>query len=251
VISQHRFDSATVAVREAITSGYLGRIIGADVRVPWYRTQDYYDSGDWRGTWELDGGGCLMNQGVHTVDLMLSLCGPVQSVYAQARTSAHDRIAVEDIISATLTFESGAIGSIMASTATYPGYPARLAVYGDRGSAIIEGDSLAALSSMNEDSQSDTGTQTGSEAHLPSLPADHALRVASGGTRAALATAASDPNLAWGDGHREQIRDFVRCCREGGNAAVDGVAGRLAVATITAIYESARTDAPVILGGLS
>ena len=233
VISQHRFDPATLAVRASLSSGVLGEVIAADVRVPWYRTQEYYDSGDWRGTWRLDGGGCLMNQGVHTLDLMLWLCGPVKSVYAQARAAAHERIEVEDLISATLTFESGAIGSLLASTAAYPGFPARLAIYGKDGSAVIEGDALASMSSRRGDTV------------VGDAPIDHALQVASGGTRAALQGAAAGPALAWGDAHREQFRDFVKCCREGGRPVVDGPEGRRAVATIAAIYESARTGAVV------
>ena len=237
VISQHRFDPATLVVRDALLSGGLGDVIASDVRVPWYRTQEYYDSGDWRGTWRLDGGGCLMNQGVHTLDLMLWLCGPVKSVYAQARTAAHERIEVEDLISATLTFESGAIGSLMASTASYPGFPARLAIYGKNGSAVIEGDALASLEAI------------GAEALKGASPIEHALQVASGGTRAALQSTGAGSAVAWGDAHREQFRDFVRCCREGGTPVVDGHEGRRAVAAIAAIYESARTGAAVIVDG--
>ena len=236
VISQHRFDPATLAVRESLASGVLGDVIAADVRVPWYRTQEYYDSGDWRGTWRLDGGGCLINQGVHTLDLMLWLCGPVKSVYAQARTAAHERIEVEDLISATLAFENGAIGSLLASTASYPGFPARLAVYGKNGTAVIEGDALASLESI------------GGEAFAGVAPIEHALQVASGGTRAALQGTASQA-VAWGDAHKEQFRDFVRCCREDGTPVVDGHEGRRAVATIEAIYKSARTGAVVIPEG--
>ena len=93
----------------------------------------------------MDGGGCLMNQGVHTVDLLRWLAGPVTSVYAQARTAAHVRLEVEDMITATLTFATAAIGTLMASTAAYPGFPARLALHGTRGSAVIEGDALQTL----------------------------------------------------------------------------------------------------------
>ena len=229
VVSQHRFDPSTKALRTAVDSGVLGKIIGADVRVPWYRTQEYYDSGDWRGTWALDGGGCLINQGVHTLDLMLWLCGPVETVYAQARTAAHERIEVEDIITATLSFRNGAVGSLFASTAAYPGFPARLAVYGDAGSAVIEGDALASMASRD------------GEALTGDAPVAHAVQVAMGGTRAALNDTSASPAIAWGDAHREQILDFVDACRNDRAPLLDGAGGRLAVATINAIYESART----------
>ena len=97
-------------VKQALDDGLLGDLVMVDARVPWYRTQEYYDAGEWRGTWALDGGGCLMNQGVHTVDLLRWLAGPVTSVYAQARTAAHIRLEVEDVIAATLTFAAGPSG---------------------------------------------------------------------------------------------------------------------------------------------
>ncbi|MBC8009031.1 MAG: Gfo/Idh/MocA family oxidoreductase, partial [Burkholderiales bacterium] len=142
VISQHRFDPASKLVRGLVEENALGRLIAADVRIPWYRTQEYYDSGDWRGTWALDGGGCLMNQGVHTVDLMLWLCGPVREVYARTATAAHERIEVEDLVCATLTFANGTLGTLFASTAAYPGFPVRLALHGTEGTAVLEGDEL-------------------------------------------------------------------------------------------------------------
>ena len=143
VISQHRFDFASITVKDALDAGTLGPLVFAEARVPWYRTQEYYDSGDWRGTWALDGGGALMNQGVHTADLLRWLCGPVETVYAQARTLAHERIEVEDVVAATVTFANGAIATLSASTALYPGFAVRLSVHGTEGSAIIEGDRAA------------------------------------------------------------------------------------------------------------
>ncbi len=240
VVSQHRFDPASAAVRQALEAGELGPLILADARIPWYRTQDYYDSGDWRGTWAMDGGGCLMNQGIHTVDLLRWLCGPVETVYAQARTAAHERIEVEDVVSATLTFANGAVGTLVASTAAYPGFPARLAVHGTRGSAIIEGDRLHTLAVQGRE------LIAGQEA------AQHALQVAQGGTRAASAQsggldAIADPSAVWGDAHRAQLADFVRCCRTGETPVVDGAEGRRAVHLVRAVYESARSGQVVRL----
>jgi UDP-N-acetyl-2-amino-2-deoxyglucuronate dehydrogenase len=236
VVSQHRFDLASQSVRQALDSGLLGNLLLVDARIPWYRTQDYYDSGDWRGTWAMDGGGCLMNQGVHTVDLMRWLAGPVASIYAQARTAAHTGIAVEDAITATLTFADGAIGTLMASTAAYPGFPARLALHGTLGSAIIEGDALHTLAIQ------------GQEAIIGEVAVTHALQVATGGTKAAtLAPLPSNTARAWGDAHQAQLTDFIRCCRTGETPLVNGHEGRKAVAVVLAAYESARTGQIVML----
>ena len=239
VISQHRFDKASVDVKAALDAALLGPMVYAEARVPWYRTQEYYDSGDWRGTWALDGGGALMNQGVHTADLMRWLCGPVETVYAQARTLAHERVETEDVIAATVTFQSGAIGTLTASTALYPGFAVRIGVYGTDGSAIIEGDRLHTLTTKS-------GLAGGGEEALP-----HALQVATGGTKAATeaaaTAAASDPAAIWGGAHEAQIADFLRCCRTGETPIVDGAEGRKAVELVLAVYESARTGQVVRL----
>ena len=239
VVSQHRFDPASGLVKQAVEKGELGPLVMVDARIPWYRTQDYYDSGDWRGTWAMDGGGALMNQGVHTVDLLRWICGPVASVSAQMRTAAHARIEVEDSVCATLAFASGAIGTLAASTSAYPGFAARLAVHGTAGSAVIEGDTLALLAVQGRE------TIAGQEANA------HALQVAMGGTRAATAQkaqgASSDPAAVWGDAHRAQFADFIQCCRTGATPVVDGVGARAAVELVLAVYESARTGETVRL----
>lgn len=239
VISQHRFDAASQVVKQALEDGVLGTIVYAEAQVPWFRTQGYYDSGDWRGTWALDGGGALMNQGVHTVDLLRWLCGPVETVYAQARTLAHERIEVEDVVAATLTLKNGAVASLSASTALYPGFPVRVAVHGTDGGAIIEGDMLHTLTTRDS-------TIGGEAAHA------HAVQVATGGTKAATegkaaeskateAQTASDPAALWGGAHQMQIADFIHCCRTGDTPLVDGAEGRKAVELVLAVYESART----------
>ncbi|MGW6130312.1 Gfo/Idh/MocA family protein [Cellulomonas sp. NPDC055163] len=250
VISQHRFDPASRAVKAAVDAGELGRVVLAEARVPWYRTQEYYDSGDWRGTWALDGGGALINQGVHTLDLLRWTCGPVRTVYAQARTAAHERIEVEDVVCATVTFANGAVGSVVASTAAYPGFPARLAVHGTRGGAVIEGDRLAVLSTVD-------GVARGGEAVNA-----HAVQVATGGTRAATravdesarAVAAElraddtpEPADTWGRAHRAQLLDLVDAVEQGRPPLVDGLEGRNAVELVRAIYDSARRGEPITL----
>lgn len=262
IISQHRFDPSSQLVNATLGRGELGKLVLAEARVPWHRSQEYYDSGAWRGTWALDGGGCLMNQGIHTVDLLLWLAGPVKTVFAQMRTAAHERIEVEDVVTATLTFTNGAVGNLMATTSAYPGFPAYIGLHGTEGSAIIEGDELKLLAIK--------GRET---VHGHAATA-HALQVATGGTRSATANAAAtvassltqaapvapapdaaapapaSPTVstwAWGDAHRDQFADFIRAVRTDGTPLVDGPAGRAAVQLINAVYESARTGRVVTL----
>ncbi|WP_309400974.1 Gfo/Idh/MocA family protein [Cerasicoccus maritimus] len=237
VISQHRFDPASGIVREALDAGKLGQLLYTEVRIPWYRTQEYYDSEDWRGTWAIDGGGALTNQGIHTVDLMLWFVGPVKRVYARMATVAHERIEVEDLITVQVEFESGAMGSLLASTAMYPGYPVSLGLYGSAGSALIEGDELKTLAIQGSDTVGGAGANA------------HALQVATGGTRSASAEAdkPSDDKWQWGDAHREQFRDFVSCIRSGNAPVVTAQDGLSAVSFIKACYQSAQTDAWVSL----
>ncbi|GAB4456664.1 MAG: Gfo/Idh/MocA family oxidoreductase [Armatimonadaceae bacterium] len=247
IISQHRFDAATVLVKEAIDSGKLGKIVLADATVKWFRTQQYYDSGDWRGTWAWDGGGALMNQGVHTVDLLQWLAGGVQSLFGQVRTSAHERIEVEDVATATLSFTNGAIGSITATTAAWDGYPVRIDIYGTEGTAIIEGDRLRLLRFKN-------GQEFKSEE-----AAAHALSVAKGGTASVKEEAsqrltvpsggaAADPGAVWGDAHRAQIEDFIRAIHQDTKPLIDGREGKKPLEIILGVYRSAQTGQPITLG---
>ena len=117
-----RFHDSSIKMKRAIEAGRFGRMTLGDAYIKWYRTQEYYDSGAWRGTWALDGGGALMNQAIHTVDLLSWMMGPVAEVQAHTATLAHKRIEVEDVATATLRFANGALGVIEASTAIYPGY---------------------------------------------------------------------------------------------------------------------------------
>ena len=137
-----RFHDSSVKLRKAIDQGRFGRLTLGDAYVKWYRTQEYYDSGAWRGTWKLDGGGALMNQAVHTVDLLSWLMGPVEEIQAQTATLAHKRIEVEDVATATLRFQNGALGVIEATTAAYPGYLKRIELHGSHGSAVLEEEDL-------------------------------------------------------------------------------------------------------------
>lgn len=243
IISQHRFDHATKVVRDALLGGRLGKLVLVDMSVKWWRTQQYYDSGDWRGTWKLDGGGALMNQGVHTVDLLQWLAGPVRSVHALMRTAGHERIEVEDVVVASLEFANGAIGTLTATTAAFDGLPARLDLFGTEGSAVLEGDRIRML--KTKDGQIDVTQKA----------ASHAVSVAMGGTasvkdetaRRLAEAAAADPGEVWGDSHREQFRDFVAAIQTNRRPLIDAVEGRKPVEIILAVYESARTGRPVSL----
>ncbi|NUU05410.1 Gfo/Idh/MocA family oxidoreductase [Leifsonia sp. C5G2] len=146
VISQHRFDPSSVAVADAARTGRFGRLTSGVASVAWWRGQEYYDSGQWRGTWDLDGGGAVMNQGVHTVDLLIWMLGRPVEVFAQTALLAHERVEVEDIAVATIRFESGALAVLHATTAAFPGLAVRLQVHGDAGSAVIHDDQLESFS---------------------------------------------------------------------------------------------------------
>ncbi len=220
-----RFSPANVALKAAIDEGRFGRLTLGDTAVKWWRTQDYYDSGKWRGTWELDGGGALMNQAIHNVDLLRWLMGDVASVQAATATLAHDRIEVEDAAVALLRFRNGALGMIEATTAAYPGLLKRTEIHGDGGSARVEQDDITLWTFRDE------------------RPGDAALLVPSNATTGG----AGDPRAIGHAGHREQLADFLRAVETGGPARADGREGRKAVEIIRAIYRASRTGAPVPL----
>jgi predicted dehydrogenase len=241
IISQHRFDSATQIVKEAIDAGKLGKIVLADAQVKWWRTQEYYDSGDWRGTWKWDGGGSLMNQGVHTVDVLQYLVGGVRKLWAQTRTGAHSDIEVEDIAVCAVDFACGAVGTITATTAAYKGFPVRIDIYGTEGSAVIEGDRLKCMMLKN-----------GSQTYTTEVAAAHAVSVAQGGTASVKDEAATKQTSAkegatWGDSHRAQIQDLLHAIRTNGKPLIDGRAGRKPLEIITGVYRSQKSGQPVEL----
>ena len=141
-IFNRRFNPGLVALKQAVDAGRFGKIAMADAYIKWYRDQAYYDSGQWRGTWELDGGGALMNQSIHAIDQLLYVAGPIKSVCASVATVAHERIEVEDTAVAILEFESGARGVIQGSTACWSkdGHSAEVQICGDKGSAFLADD---------------------------------------------------------------------------------------------------------------
>lgn len=228
-IFQSRFSEGAEAIRAALDQGRFGKVVLGDAYIKWYRSQEYYDSGAWRGTWKLDGGGALMNQGIHYVDLLQWLMGPVKSVYARTALVAHERLEVEDLATAIIEFESGAQGVIEASTAIWPGHPARIEIHGTDGSAAMEDGKIVSWE-FNK-----------------SKPADKKIEAAMAGD-SALGSGASDPLSSLKiEGHRRQIADFTKAIQKGVKPAIEGREGRLAVALIEAIYKSARTGKVVKL----
>jgi UDP-N-acetyl-2-amino-2-deoxyglucuronate dehydrogenase len=227
VISQHRFDPGPRRLRDLAGQGRLGRLILGDAVIKWYRSQGYYDSGDWRGTWALDGGGALMNQGVHYVDLLCWIMGPVEEVTALCATQSH-AIEVEDVALALLRFRSGAVGLLQATTAAYPGLPERLEISGTGGSVIVEGGELKMAELVDE--KGDVG----------------AYGRAPGSSAPAGATAAADPAAVASEAHQAQLADFLAALDGAGRPLVTGEQARANVAVICAVYESARSGRPVV-----
>jgi predicted dehydrogenase len=199
--------------------------------VKWYRSQQYYDSSDWRGTWNLDGGGALMNQGVHYVDLQQWVMGPVERVFARCRTSAHERVEVEDIAVAVLSFASGAVGILECSTAVYPGVSERLEVTGTRGTVIVEAGELKVRELKEEKGET----------------APYGEKAQSSNDGKAHAAAAANPADISYIGHREQLRDVLHAIESGGKPAIDGAEARKSLEIILAVYESARSGRDVTL----
>src|ERR1039457_130029 len=128
MISQHRFNPASQQVSALIEEKAYGRLVMGNAIIPWWRTQAYYDSGGWRGTWKLDGGGALMNQSIHTVDLLQWMAGPVAELSAYCALLAHKRVEIEDAAVAALKFKCGALGTLVGSTAMFPGHPPELQI---------------------------------------------------------------------------------------------------------------------------
>ena len=220
VISQRRFQPPAAFLHSAIERGALGRATSGVVESMFVRPMSYYDSGEWRGTQAVDGGGALLHQGIHALDLLLWMLGTPVSVQAATGRVAHEGIEVEDLAGATITFESGAIGVLLASTAAYPGLPVRLAVHGDGGTAVMDDDRLSYF-------ESSTGAAPEAddvaERHIPEgwSPVDVA--------------------------HRRQYRDVLSAIAEGRPPAVTTRDGRRALQVVLGIYESARTGLPVTL----
>ncbi|HXG70982.1 MAG TPA: Gfo/Idh/MocA family oxidoreductase [Gemmatimonadaceae bacterium] len=226
VFFQDRLKPDIVRVKSLIENQRLGKPVMASGRVKWHRAPDYYGDSRWRGRTALDGGGALMSQGIHTVDLLQWMFGPVVSVTAAIATRIH-AIESEDTAAATLTFRSGAIGVIEATTSVYPGYARRLELTGSEGTLIVEGDRLIA-----EDLR-EAQRHCAAPDLAPSTPPD-----------AAAVTA----TVADAEPHARVIADFIEAVRSGRAPMCDAHEGRKSIAIIEAIYHSARTRRAVAVG---
>lgn len=222
VVFPSRFHEASRHIREAMDAGRCGPIVFGDVDVKWSRSEAYYQSAQWRGTWQFDGGGALMNQGIHSVDLLQWYMGPVEAVQAMTANRRHKEIEVEDTVTAIVRFASGALGTIECSTAAYPGALKRLEITGTAGTIIMEESSLLKWELENE------------------TPEDLRIKNAITGEHTSTGGAA-DPKAISYAGHQYQMEDLIHAIRTGRQPLVDGREGRKSVEIVTAIYESART----------
>ncbi|MBN1441529.1 MAG: Gfo/Idh/MocA family oxidoreductase [Planctomycetes bacterium] len=221
-IFPRRFMDTSRLLKRAIDGGRFGILSLADVYIKWYRSQEYYDSGGWRGTWELDGGGALMNQGIHGIDLIQWLMGGVESVAGMVATRSHERIEVEDAATASVRYRCGSLGVIEATTAAWPGAKIRIEISGSAGTVIMEDETILAWSFADESEE------------------DAAIRREYGPREGLSGGGAADPKAISSEGHRRQFEDFICAIREGRAPFCDGREGRAAVDVITSIYRSAR-----------
>lgn len=212
VVSQHRFDDSTLFLKRALAAGRLGTILQADAYVKWYRSDEYYVR-PVKGSWAGEGGGALISQAIHQVDVLLYLMGAVDEVFGYWRLGAIHKIESEDLLCATMHYASGALGVIQAATALWPGYPERIEIHGTRGSAIVTGDQLTAW-----DVRDDAGEPA---------PLSHEAR-----------SGASDPMAISLTPFERQLADFGEACRAGRAPVSSGIDGYHALQLVRGIYTS-------------
>lgn len=218
-VFQRRYSPGVVKLKQLISEGRLGKVQFAGCYIKLYRSQEYYDSGAWRGTWELDGGGVLMNQGIHYVDLLQYLAGPVSQVSAQCATLGHKRIEVEDTAAAVLAFSQGAVGVLEATTNAWPGLMSRIDIYGSEGTAVIENEELIYFK-----------LRSGEE--FCALPSSGKI---------------GDSPAVSHYCHGELYRQFTDALCGGNLIPIDGYESRKALEIILAVYKSAYLGTSVTL----
>ncbi len=218
VVLQRRAEPLFERIHTAIQAGDLGDLTLGVVTMPYHRPQAYYDQADWRGTWALDGGGVLMNQGIHIVDLLVWCMGDPSRVQAYADTLQRD-IEVEDTLAATLHFANGALAAITATTTAAPGFPHRFEIYGPNGCIQLEGETITRWDLVN--------------------PAKATVEPLAGVGGAVEAGAGGDPRAIAATGHIAIFRDFIEAIRSHSQPAIDGAEGRRSLATVLAIYQAA------------
>lgn len=221
VVSQHRFDDSTIFVKKAIAEGRMGKLLQADAYVKWYRSAQYY-SRPVKGSWDVEGGGALINQAIHQVDILLALAGPVKDVMGAWQLGAMHQIESEDVVNVLMRYANGATGVIQASTAIWPGYSERVEIHGTKGTAVLTGDRLTTW-----DVQDDSGE-----------PAPVEKQVMSG---------ASDPMAIPLTPFERQFRDFGEACLTGRDPEVSGEEGMRALQLVQGVYQSCREERRVVL----
>jgi predicted dehydrogenase len=222
VVSQHRFDDSSLFLTKALGAGRLGKILQADAYVKWYRSPQYY-SRPIKGSWEVEGGGALINQAVHQVDVLLWLVGPVREVYGLWQLGSLHKIQSEDVVTAMFRYANGAQGVIQASTAFWPGYSERIEIHGTKGTAVLTGDKLTKW-----DVQDDSGD-----------PAPVESEVASG---------ASDPMAIPTLPLERQFLDFGNAISAGRPPSITGEDGYRALEFVLSVYRSCREGRKVAIG---
>ncbi|MDF1514558.1 MAG: Gfo/Idh/MocA family oxidoreductase [Anaerolineae bacterium] len=227
VIFQRRTYPTTQMVREAVQAGVLGRMTLGDAYLKYYRSPAYYKSADWRATWELDGGGALMNQGVHGIDVLAWIMGDVESVYAKAEAKVRD-IVVEDTCVALVTFKNGAYGVIEGTTSSNPGEDTAFHFHGDKGTIILD----------------DRGIQKWAIAEDCHHIAQNDLEKCV--SRESL-NASSDPTAVDRAGHQAQVDDLCQAILHNREPMITGASARKSVELILAIYESVRTGKEIFI----
>ncbi|MCD6564148.1 MAG: Gfo/Idh/MocA family oxidoreductase [Thermoproteales archaeon] len=218
VLLQNRFDEKVLKIKRLVEEGKLGKLILGEANVKWFRTHEYYENSSWRGRWATEGGGSLINQAIHYIDLLIWIMGSPSSLYAHAGAYTHN-IEVDDLAVALLKFKNGALGVIQSSTSIYPGLPTRLEIHGDNGTAIIEGEAIKMIAIKGEEIQT-----TEKKEGLASW---------------------SRPEAVPPTNHIALIRDFATAIIEDREPKVPGEEGRRSIEVIRAIYYSSKNKSIV------
>ncbi|OIO72673.1 MAG: hypothetical protein AUJ85_09650 [Elusimicrobia bacterium CG1_02_37_114] len=217
---QRRVTEPFATVKKLLDNGELGKLILGDLYMKYYRSQEYYDSGGWRGTWKFDGGGALMNQGIHMIDLLQWYMGPVESVFGYCKTLAR-KIEVEDTAAVVLKFKNGAIGVIEGTTSVYPPtIPHRLEIHGEHGTIMFSGEGISRWEIEGTDGK-----------------IINKLKKIERGVEKPIT---SPTDISW-EGHQKMIAGMVEAIRQDREPIITGEEGKKALEIILAIYESAKT----------
>lgn len=224
VIFQSRFLPAVQRIKRALDEARLGPLLAGDAYVKWYRAPEYYAPGSWHGTLELDGGGALINQAIHTVDLLRWMMGPVAEVFAMKSALRYPHIEAEDTLVGTVRFANGALGVVQAATSIKPGFKRRVEISGERGTVVLDGDAISVWAIDGEDNAA--------------------------GDEEQITDGSANPAAISNEGHRRQIEDMLRAIREDRAPLIDGREGRKSLELVLALYVAANENRVVKVAGL-